>query len=217
MSRLYGKTHRELQEIFETRKLADLVEENVVHKEISEAERSFIETRDMFFLSSVNDAGWPTVSYKGGDPGFVKVVDQRTLAFPSYDGNGMFLSMGNIGADPRIGLLFIDFEDPKRLRVQGEATISQDDPLADFYEEADLIVRVSVSDVIPNCPRYVHRYQKLDSSQFVPRADRATPLPDWKRIDTVQDVLRPRDRGKAAAHGGIITAEEYQGLEDDGD
>ena len=148
MSRLYGKSHRELQDVFETRKLADLVEENVAHTDVNDVDRAFIESRDMFFLSTVNHDGWPTVSYKGGDPGFVKVIDEHTLAFPSYDGNGMFLSMGNINANRRVGLLFIDFERPRRLRIHGEATIVADDPLAESYEEADMIVRVAVADVL---------------------------------------------------------------------
>lgn len=199
MSRLYGDSHRELQDSFETRGLADLIEQNVAHAEITDADKAFVESRDMFF-------------YKGGDPGFVKVLDQRTLAFPSFDGNGMFLSMGNISANKQVGLLFIDFERPKRLRIQGEATISRDDPLSELYEDHDLIVRIAVSDVIPNCPRYVHKYRKVDASKFVPRQEVETPLPDWKRIDVVQDVLRPRDRGKAGDHGGLITAEEYEQL-----
>jgi len=121
MSKLYGESHRRMQDTFETRKLADVIEERVVHDTITDTDRDFIESLDMFFLSSVDETGWPTVSYKGGDPGFVKVVDGKTLAFPSYDGNGMYLSMGNISADPRVGLLFVNFEEPRRLRVQGEA------------------------------------------------------------------------------------------------
>lgn len=178
MGTLYGDSHRELQDAFETRGLADLIEQNVAHAEITDAEKAFIQSRDMFFLSTVNHEGMPTVSYKGGDPGFVKVLDQRTLAFPSYEGNGMFLSMGNIRANKHVGLLFIDFERPKRLRIQGEATISRDDPLSELYEEHDLIVRVAISDVIPNCPRYVHKYRKVDASKFVPGKEVETPLPD---------------------------------------
>ncbi len=212
MSRLYGDSHRELQDTFETRGLADLVEQNAARMEITDADKVFIEARDMFFLSTVNHEGMPTVSYKGGDPGFVKVLDERTLAFPSYDGNGMFLSIGNISTNKQVGLLFIDFEKPKRLRIQGEATISRDDPLSEWYAEPDLIVRVAVSDVFANCPRYVHKHQKVDPSKLVPRKNVEAPLADWKRIDVVQEVLRPRDRGKADEQGGLITVEQYEEL-----
>ena len=140
MSRLYGDTHRALQQEYDTEKLADVVEQAIVHDEVTSRDKAFIEGRDMFFLSTVDHQGRPTVSYKGGDPGFVKIVDRKTIVFPSYDGNGMFLSMGNLKATSHVGLLFIDFENPHRLRVQGDATISKDHPLMEVYKEADLIV-----------------------------------------------------------------------------
>ncbi len=162
---------------------------------------------DMFFLATVDHQGWPTVSYKGGDPGFVKIVDPTTLVFPSYDGNGMFLSMGNLAQHPRIGMLFISFERPHRLRVQGSATISRDDPMMSHYKEADFIVRVQLSALWTNCPRYVHRYQKVHPSRYVPRANCETPLAEWKRIDGLQDVIPARDVGRVQAAGLISGAE----------
>jgi predicted pyridoxine 5'-phosphate oxidase superfamily flavin-nucleotide-binding protein len=164
----------------------------------------------MFFLATVDAGGQPTCSYKGGDPGFVKVVEPATIAFPSYDGNGMFLSMGNIRATARIGLLFIDFETPHRLRVQGTASVNDRDPLLAAYPGADLVVRVAVSRIFVNCSRYVHKYQRVRSSRYVPRAQCETPFAEWKRIDVVQEVLPPRDAGKTAKAGGTITVEEYE-------
>ena len=147
MSRLYGDNHRALQEQFDSLRLADAIEKVAMEMEVAGPHKDFIESRDMFFLSSVDHKGRPTVSYKGGDPGFVKVVDDTTVVFPSYDGNGMFLSMGNIRGNPNIGMLFISFEVPHRLRLQGEATLHDDDPAMDLYKEADLIVRVKVSEI----------------------------------------------------------------------
>ena len=206
----YGDGQRALQQRFQTGRMADLLEQVIVHPEIEEAERAFIEARDMFFLATVDGSGQPTCSYKGGDPGFVKVVDPATLAFPSYDGNGMFLSMGNIRATARVGLLFIDFETPHRLRVQGTAAVREADPLLAAYPGADLVVRVAVSQVFVNCSRYVHRYQRVKASRYVPRAGCETPFAEWKRIDVVQEALPPRDAGKAAKAGGTITIEEYE-------
>jgi predicted pyridoxine 5'-phosphate oxidase superfamily flavin-nucleotide-binding protein len=163
----------------------------------------------MFFLSTVDHQGRPTASYKGGDPGFVAIVDERTIAFPSYDGNGMFFSMGNIAGHANIGMLFIDFENPHRMRVQGRATVAADDPLLARYKEAELVVRVAIQQTWVNCPRYIHRYRKLDPSRYVPRADCETPLAEWKRLQEVQDVLPPKDDGRAAAAGGLITLDEY--------
>ncbi len=209
MSNIYGDRHRSLQDQFETRAMADRLEEMIIKDHLDEADQAFVTSRDMFFLSTVDHQGRPTVSYKGGDPGFVRVVDERTLAFPSYDGNGMFFSMGNIATTAHIGILFIDFEKPHRMRLQGRASVSDDDPLLADYREADLVVRVAVEQTWVNCPRYIHRYQKIEPSRYVPREACQTPMPLWKRVDMIQDVLPPRDQGRAEAEGGVITADEY--------
>jgi uncharacterized protein len=203
MTRLYGEQHRALQDEFGTRKLADRIEQIACRTEFDEESKGFVESRDMFFLASVNHEGQPTVSYKGGDPGFVRIVDSTTLVFPSYDGNGMFLSMGNLKQHPLVGMLFLSFERPHRLRVQGRASISRDDPMMAHYKEADLIVRVQVSEIWVNCPRYVHRYQKVSPSRYVPRETCDTPVAEWKRVDAVQDVISARDAAKVQTVGTI--------------
>ena len=208
MSRLYGEQHRALQEEFDTKNMADRIEELACKTEFDEESKGFIEAMDMFFLSTVDHQGRPTVSYKGGDPGFVKIVDDTTLVFPSYDGNGMFLSMGNIAQNKEVGMLFISFERPHRIRVQGTATVSRDDPMMSQYKEADMIVRVKLSELWQNCPRYIHRYQKVDPSRYVPREACETPLAEWKRIDIVQDVISAEDAAKARA-AGTIDIEEW--------
>ena len=211
MRRFYGEQHRVLQDQFGTRKMADRVEQVAMKMEVTCGDKAFIEARDMFFLSSIDHQGRPTVSYKGGDPGFVKVIDERTVVFPSYDGNGMFFSMGNIAGNAQIGMLFIDFETPHRLRLQGTASVTVDDPLLTDYKEAELIVRVAVSEIWVNCPRYVHHYKKVDSSRYVPRDACETPMAEWKRIDGMQDVLPSKDQGRVEQAGGIITMEEWAG------
>ncbi|HEY5647330.1 MAG TPA: pyridoxamine 5'-phosphate oxidase family protein [Pseudomonadales bacterium] len=213
MSRLYDETHRALQEEFDSRALADAVEAATLKSELDNRDGSFIAARDMFFLSTVNAAGQPTVSYKGGDPGFVKVVNPTTLVFPSYDGNGMFLSMGNIDARALVGMLFIDLEHPNRLRLHGRASLHRSHPLAITYPEAELIIEVAVTEVWTNCPRYVHRYEKIQPSAFVPREAAETPLAPWKRIDQIQPVLKASDQVSARA-AGLITAEDYQAMVD---
>lgn len=209
MSRLYDEPHRELQDRFQSRAMADRIEQIALKTEIGEEERAFIESRDFFFLSTVNAQGQPTVSYKGGNPGFVKVLDANTLIFPSFDGNGMYLSMGNISANAHVGFLFIDFERPFRMRAQGLAELSEAPELMARYKEADLVVRVKVTDVWMNCPRYVHRYQRIKSSRYVPQEETETPLCEWKRIDAVQDVLRPNELEQVERSGGVIEAEEW--------
>jgi len=206
---LYSEQHRELQDAFDTRRMADLMENAICHDTLTEIERGFIGSVDMFFLATVDHHGDPTVSYKGGLPGFVKVLDERTLVFPSYDGNGMFFSMGNIAATKRVGFLFIDFETPNRLRVQGQAQVVRDPALMAGYPEAQFVVKVAIERIWLNCPRYIHKRVRVGTSKYVPQAHCETPIPAWKRIDFVQESLPVRDQGKAEAAGGLISFDEY--------
>ncbi|HQC29392.1 MAG TPA: pyridoxamine 5'-phosphate oxidase family protein [Methylotenera sp.] len=210
MSRLYGEQHRKLQDDFGTRAMADRVEELVCQTAFDDGAKGFIQNSEMFFLSTVDHQGRPTVSYKGGDAGFVKILDDTTLIFPSYDGNGMFFSMGNISTNPQVGLLFISFETPNRLRVQGTASISKDPALMAHYKEADFVVTVKLSEFWVNCPRYIPKMQKVRESRYVPRAHCETPLAGWKQLDLVQDVISKEDVEKAQKEG-ILTIEEWMG------
>ncbi|MBP6095084.1 MAG: pyridoxamine 5'-phosphate oxidase family protein [Methyloversatilis sp.] len=209
MASIYADEHRALQEEFGTTKLAAMLDENWLHDQITDVEKAFIEGRDMFFLSTVDPEGNPTVSYKGGPTGFVKVLDDRTLVFPGYDGNGMFYSMGNIVGQGKVGMLFIDFETPHRVRVQGTAEFLRDHPLLADYTEAKYLVRVTVGKIWVNCPRYIHRYKKLDQSRYVPKAACETPLALWKRLDMVQDVLPEHEKPRVEKEG-LISLEEYE-------
>jgi uncharacterized protein len=210
MTRMYGPNHRSLQDRFDTRRLADYIEARVVRPKISREHKAFIESRDMFFLSTIDHQGRPTVSYKGGDPGFVRVVDSKAVAFPCYDGNGMFYSMGNLLGNQQVGMLFINFEKPHRLRLQGIASVDDSDPLLSEYAQAQLIVRVSVTEIFPNCPRYVHQYKKIQPSEYVPRSTCETPLPQWKRIDDVQASLPAKDRARVEREGNLLSVAEYE-------
>ena len=203
MSIHYSQQHRALQAKFGTEKMADRIEQLASHAEFNDDTKGFIEHSEMFFLTTINDKGQPTVSYKGGDVGFVKVLNSNILIFPSYDGNGMFLSMGNIVGNANIGMLFISFQMPHRIRVQGTASISQDPKLLAHYKEADFVVTVKLSELWQNCPRYIPKMEKVRDSRYVPRAECETPLAEWKRVDLLQDVLPPADLAKAQAKGTI--------------
>ena len=193
MSDFYHAGSRELQDRFDTRRLADRIEQRLVVDRVGENDKAFIESVDMFFLATTDEDGQPSCSYKGGDAGFVRVVDPITLAFPNYDGNGMFLSMGNVARHPRVGMLFIDFERQRRLRLSGEARICMDDDLLTDFPESQFMVRVSVTRVFPNCPRYIHKYQRVERSAFVPQAGCETPVPNWTKNDCACDVLPEKD------------------------
>jgi len=190
---MFNGGSRSLQDRYDTRALADRIDDLLVHDTISAADRAFIEARDMFFLATADAEGRPTCSYKGGEPGFVQVLDGRTVAFPNYDGNGMYLSTGNVIVNPNVGMLFIDFEQGHRMRLDGEARIDLEDPLIADYPEAQFIVRVTARNVYPNCPRYIHRYQLVRRSRFVPQQNCSTPVPEWKRSDWAFDALPAND------------------------
>ncbi len=189
---LYHEGNRELQDRFDTRRLADRIEERVRHH-IDADDRAFIEARDMFFIATADEDGQPQCSYKGGDPGFVRVLDEHTIAFPMYDGNGMYLTAGNMLVHPQVGLLFIDFEGRKRMRLNGVASVAGEDPLLSEYPEAQFVVRVEATEVFPNCPRYIHQYELVARSRFVPKEQCETPVPQWKRKDWAHDVLADDD------------------------
>jgi uncharacterized protein len=198
MAGLYHDGNRRLQDRYDTRRLADRIEERLRRETFTEEDRTFIESRDMFFLATADDHGMPQCSYKGGEPGFVRIVGDGTLAFPNYDGNGTYLSLGNVLANPQVGILFIDFQSPKRLRVNGVASLDEADPLLGEFPEAQLIVRVQATDILPNCSRYVHRMDLVERSRFVPRADVPTPIPGWKRQEWSHDVLPEGDPAREA-------------------
>ena len=189
----YHEGNRHFQDQFDTRRLADHFSQRVTGT-IEQAQKEFIEKADMFFLATCDHRGLPTCSYKGGDPGFVRVLDDRWLAFPNYDGNGKFQSMGNLLKNPNVGMLFVDFEGQQRLRLQGIATIIDEDELLGHYPEAQFIVRVQATEVYANCPRYVHKYQLVERSQFVPRHGQETPTPAFKTREELKDLLPAKDR-----------------------
>ena len=216
MSWFFDDDHRALQDRFGSRALADRLEETDLRTEIGAAERAFIESRDMVFVATVDHEGRPTVSYKGGEPGFIKVADETTLLLPSYDGNGMYLTMGNAAARAEIGLLFIDFEKPRRLRLQGRASLDTTPATLAQWPGAELALRIAVSRLWVNCPRYVHRYEKVAPSRYVPRKDGAAPPAGWKRIDAMQDVLRPGE-AETARRQGLMTDAEWTARVEAGD
>ncbi len=194
---MYHEGSRRLQDRFDSRRIADRLEQVTLHGTITDGDRAFIERCCMFFLATADAHGHPDCSYKGGVPGFVQAVDERTLAFPDYDGNGMFRSLGNVLVNAQVALLFIDFEHPNRLRVHGRATVSYDDPLRPTYPGAQLIVRVAVERIFPNCPRYIHKMRLVAHSVYAPRLDHEPPEPDWKRMEEFRDAL-PRAASRRA-------------------
>ena len=209
MSELYGDTHRAFQDRHDTRRLADRLE-RLAHQEFDLNDRAFIESVSFFFLSTVDEHGRPTVSYKGGPPGFVRVLEPSDLVFPVYDGNGMFLSLGNIARTAQVGLLFIDFESPRRLRVQGVASAGPNEGPHQIAG-ALYLVRIAASQIFVNCGRYIHKLAQQKLSPHVPDERGAQPFPAWKRLDFIADSLPERDKSRVEAAGGPLPVDAYRG------
>ncbi len=214
----YTEKALELQRRFDTQALAAAELQVIVHDILTAQDRAFIAGLEFFWLASVDPQGSPTVSFKGGAPGFVRMPDDNTLLFPCFDGNGMFFSMGNIAHTGHIGMLFMDFEKPNRLRVQGDATLTDDPAVVSLWPGAQFGVQVAITALITNCPRYIPRMSRQQASRYVPNPTTGDqPVPGWKRIDVIQDLLPGRDQGKADAEGGLITMDEWSAMVDRGD
>jgi hypothetical protein len=209
MSEFYADAHRAFQDQHDTRRLADRLE-SLAHKEFDANDRAFIEGVSFFFLSTVDPWGRPTVSYKGGPPGFVHLSGPAELEFPVFDGNGMFLSLGNIKSTAQVGLLFIDFESPRRLRVQGVASVLMNDG-PHRTPGALYLVRIAASQIFVNCGRYIHKLAQQNLSPHVPDESGKQPFPAWKRIDIIADALSDKDQRKVMDAGGAIPIERYRG------
>lgn len=186
---MYNWGSRQLQDQFDSQRIADRLEQRTVHETFTEEDRAFIARSPMFFLATADAEGRPDCSYKGGMPGFVRVLNSTTLAFPDYDGNGMFKSLGNILVNPHVGMLFIDFEHPGRMRINGTATVHHDDPLLPEYPGAQLIIRIQAEQIFPNCPRYIHTMQIVKYSVYTPRLGYTPPEPEWKQMEEFRDAL----------------------------
>jgi len=190
---LYHDGNRQLQDQFGSRALADRLADKVARTEFTDDDKAFIEGLPYFFLATADAGGRPDCSFKGGAPGFVRVTGPSELTFPDYDGNGMFKSLGNIVENAHVGLLFIAmYGSPKRLRMNGTAKVSGDDPLMDEAVGAQLIVRVSAEAIFPNCPRYIPTFEFVEPSVYAPRAGADPVEPAWKTFEIFADVVPPR-------------------------
>ena len=194
---LYHDGNRRLQDTFDSRRIADRLETKLARTTFSDDDKAFIESAIYFFLSTADAEGRPDCSFKGGPPGFVRVTAESEIAFPDYDGNGMFKSLGNVLVNPNVGLLFIDLhERPRRLRVNGTATVSREDPLVADTVGAQMIVRVTARAIFPNCPRYIPKMQLVEPSVYAPQPGNEPVEPAWKGFDIFKGFVHPRQPTK---------------------
>ena len=192
---MYHSGNRELQEKFDSTRLADRLVERLWRDRFKDEDKSFIESAGFFFLATADAEGRPDCSFKGGPPGFVRIPAPDLLVFPDYDGNGMFKSLGNIRVNPHVGLLFMTMgEKPQRLRVNGRASLHFDDPMLRELPGAQALVRVVPEHIFPNCPRYIPDLARGEPSTYLPCENSAPKEPAWKGFDAFKDVVPPRRR-----------------------
>jgi predicted pyridoxine 5'-phosphate oxidase superfamily flavin-nucleotide-binding protein len=190
---MYHAGNRRLQDQFDSRRISDRLEEKLTRTAFTPDDKAFIEGAVYFFLATADAEGRPDCSFKGGMPGFARVTGPAEIAFPDYDGNGMFKSLGNLLVNPNVGLLFIAMHDkPRRLRVNGTAVVSRDDPLLSHTVGAQLIVRITARAIFPNCPRYIPAMQLTEPSVYAPRPGSDPPEPAWKGFADFKDHVHPR-------------------------
>ncbi len=197
----YGDGARALQDHFDSRRLADRLTEITLHEELDDGDLALIQAQSTVWISTVDSEGWPDVSYKGGARGFVVAVGRNELHIPIFDGNGMFRTLGNVADTGRVALLFIDVTQPWRLRVHGTGRVSTDADHVQKHTGAKAVLIVEVRRAFPNCGRYIHRGDEI--SAFVPVAGVDTPVPDWKKIPVLREVLPAEDAAHLAALDGI--------------
>ena len=209
-SAMYHDGSRQLQDTFATRRLADRLAEVVAHGAFTDADRAFIESRPLFFLATADGRGGRTAPTRADS----RIRPRRRCADARVSQLRRQRHVQELGEHPRqshVGLLFIDFESPRRLRVNGRAAVREDDPLLAEFVGAQLVVRVQADAIFPNCPRYIHKMQVLEESPYVPREGRTPPVPEWKRRPVFREVLAPGDPAV-----GIAREETRDGAHDSG-
>ncbi len=191
---MYGTGARSLQDEFDSRRLADRLVDVTLHNELDDGDIALIRDQATVWIATVDADGWPDVSYKGGERGFVEVVDRTELQIPIYNGNGMWRTLGNVRDNGRVALLFVDHDRPWRVRIHATGTVRTDATTIERHIGAEAVLAIRIGRVFPNCGRYIH--QQGEISRFVPRPDEATPVPDWKELPFLNEVLPDTDPAK---------------------
>lgn len=155
-------------------------------------EVAFIAQRDSFYMASVSETGWPYVQHRGGPPGFLKVIDERTLAFADYRGNRQYISVGNLDADDRVALILVDYPRRARLKILAHAerlALDTDPALlarvmeGDYRARPERVFRLKLAAFDWNCPQHIiPRFTEAEIERAVqPLRDRLKTLEDENR------------------------------------
>jgi predicted pyridoxine 5'-phosphate oxidase superfamily flavin-nucleotide-binding protein len=196
----YHDGMRAMQDRYEGRAIPDRLADNRMRTKFNDEDRECIETSAFFFLATATLES-VDCSFKGGEPGFVRVVGENVIAWPDYDGNRMYRSLGNIAVNPRVGLLFVRldgklFNKAGRLRISGHAEIDDSAAAIAGLPGAKRVVRVTAEHIFTNCPRYIPKMVTETPSVYVPRKGYTPPDPAWKSMPFVKDVF-DEERGRS--------------------
>ena len=189
----YHDGMRELQDRYEGREVPDRLAEHRMRRAFNDVDRELIETAPFFFLATSSEESGDS-SFKGGDSGFVRITGENTLAWPDYDGNRMYRSLGNIMRNPRVGLLFIRFDGvlangAARMRINGKAEIDETPEALAGLPGAKRLIRVTAEHIFSNCPRYIPKLAQQEPSVYTPREGYEPPDPAWKSMDFMKGAF----------------------------
>ena len=161
------------------------------HHRLGPAEAAFLAARDSFYLATVSETGWPYVQHRGGPPGFLKVLGERTIGFADFRGNRQYVSLGNLGGDDRVSLILVDYPHRRRLKILGHARTVEDPATVarlavEGYPakvERGLLIEVAAFDW--NCPQHL-------TPRFTEAEIAAAAAPLHARIAELEAALAAR-------------------------
>ena len=159
------------QQHYGTRKAYQRMENAGDRYQLSQRETDFIHARDGFYLASVGDNGWPYVQYRGGPRGFLKVLDDSTLGYADFRGNGQYISTGNLQASNKSSLILMDYAGKQRLKIWAETSVIAADQYPELREKLEMpdyqarierlmILKVQAWDW--NCPQHITQRYTLE-------------------------------------------------------
>jgi predicted pyridoxine 5'-phosphate oxidase superfamily flavin-nucleotide-binding protein len=165
--------------------------------------KEFIEEQRSVFLATASKDGQPTIQHRGGPPGFLRVVDEKTLAFVDYVGNRQYITLGNLSENPKANLLLIDYAHRKRIKIWGTAVVVEGDEKqiaalmpAGYRARPEQVIRFSVEAWDLNCPQHIpQRFEAEDVAALLATRDERiheleTELKSLKQAHTSQGAPR---------------------------
>ena len=141
------------------------------HGRLGPAEATFIEARDGFYQATVSETGWPYVQFKGGPAGFLKVLDEHTIAYADFRGNRQYISLGNLNADDRVALILVDYPNRRRVKILGrartveladDAELTAELTVPGYRARLERAVLITVEAFDWNCPQHIPQRLTLD-------------------------------------------------------